>query len=616
MPTHFKTPYLNLSYPFLSFSLLMLFGLLCSAQSEKQSKVSDTTVDKAYSSFRIGIGQSLPAKRFNELIDYFDNYKGIIDEITFFTSGTHPPIPLDVLKRRVTIFKDRMEQARKRGYKAGINVLNTVGHLNENLENSLQGNYTRITDIDANVCMGAFCSNDENYQEQYIKEVYKATALAKPDYIWIDDDVRLQGYGSVSYACFCDKCLDIFTKEYKKKYTRASLKKDLDEGSIEKKLKVRGEWLQHNRNTIARLFRLIEKTVHEVNPKIPLGFMMGDRFYAGYDFENWANILSGRDNIPVMWRPGGGSYDDLSPTGFIAKAHAIGRQVSVLPEKIVSIQSEVENFPYQRLRKSASMVAFEAATYIASGCTGAAFNVLTFYDEPLDEYKPLAEKLLYERPFFDLMSRYLGRTPIVGVQTYWNKNSAIAGNASSGSWFSTGMPSNSYEIYDNGIPVSYIEKNASVTILGKDMVYALSKEEIRKLLSTGVYMSAEVLQQLNDMGFSNMTGFEVIGSENKDRIERLTTHPLNGNFAGRLRDNRQSFWMVPAYTFKKKSEKAEILSELIDYNENIRGDCSMGIFENSLGGRICVAGYYPLTSMGNLSKNSQIKSVFRLAFKR
>ncbi|MEJ7678132.1 MAG: hypothetical protein WKG06_09770 [Segetibacter sp.] len=194
----------------------MLLELLCSAQSEKQSKVSDINIDKAYISFRIGIGQSLPAKRFNELIDYFDNYKGITDEITFFTSGTHPPIPLDVLKQRVTIFKSRMEQARKRGYKAGINVLNTVGHLNENLENSLQGNYTRMTDIDGNICMGAFCSNDEKYQEQYIKEVYEATALAKPDYIWIDDDVRLQGYGPVGYACFCDKCLDIFTKEYKK----------------------------------------------------------------------------------------------------------------------------------------------------------------------------------------------------------------------------------------------------------------------------------------------------------------------------------------------------------------------------------------------------------------
>ena len=37
----------------------------------------------------------------------------------------------------------------------------------------------------------------------------------------------------------------------------------------------------------------------------------------------------------------------------------------------------------------------------------------------------------------------------------------------------------------------------------------------------------------------------------------------------------------------------------------------MGVFENRLGGRICVAGYYPWSYMGNLSKSSQIKNVFR-----
>jgi hypothetical protein len=147
--------------------------------------------------------------------------------------------------------------------------------------------------------------------------------------------------------------------------------------------------------------------------------------------------------------------------------------------------------------------------------------------------------------------------------------------------------------------------------LGKDIVYSLSKEEIKKLLSSAVYMSAEALQQLNDMGFSDLTVFEVVGSENKDRIEKLTTHPLNGDFAGRLRDNRQSFWMVPAYSFKKSNEKAQILSGLIDYTGQIVAECSLGIFENSLGGRICVAGYYPWSFNENLSKSTQMKSVFR-----
>lgn len=600
---------ISVLYNILLFTIFIFIMLSCSTQPEKELQESEK--GKAFISFRIGLGQSLPDKRFNELLNYFDNYKDITSEITFFTSGTHPPIPLDVFNERVSILNSRMDETRERGYKTGINVLNTVGHLNENLPNSLQGNYTRMTDINGNVCMGAFCLNDERYQEEYIKEIYKATAMANPDYIWIDDDVRLQGYGPVGYACFCDNCLDIFAKEYGTKYTRESLKEEMDQGPIDKKLKLRANWLQHNRNSIARLFSLIEKTVHEVKPEIPIGFMTGDRFYAGYDFENWAKILSGPNNIPVMWRPGGGAYNDFSPYGFIAKAHDIGRQVSELPNEVVSIQSEIENFPYQQLRKAANMVAFEAATYIASGCTGAAFNVLTFYDEPLDEYQLLAKKLQNIRPFLDLMVKNLGRIPLVGVRTYWNKNSAIAGNPVNGSWFDSSTPLSSYEIYNIGIPTSYSEKNALVTILGKDIVYSLSKEEIRKLLSSGVYMTAEALQQINDMGFSDLTGFEIIGSETTDRIEKLVEHPLNGSFVGRLRDNRQSFWMTPAYTFKKTNKKAQVLSGLIDYTEKNVGECSMGIFENSLGGRICVAGYYPLTFNENLSKSSQMKSVFR-----
>jgi hypothetical protein len=575
------------------------------------SVYAQVTIDSAFVSFRIGIGQSLTEKRFTELVNYFDKYKGVTSEITFFTSATHPPIPLDTLKKRVSIFKDRMVLARQRGYRTGINVLNTVGHLNENLDNSLHGDYTHMTDIDGRTYDGAYCPNDEKFTEEYIRPVYKATALAKPDYIWIDDDVRLRGYGFISYACFCDHCIDIFATEFGQKYTRAALKKALDEGPVEKKLQVRRNWLQHNRNTMSRLFTMIEKEVHAVDRKIALGFMSSDLYYAGYDFENWSKILEGPYKVPVMWRPGGGAYDDLMPGAFIGKAHSLGRQASALPQDVRSIQSEIENFPYPRFKKSASMVAFEAAAYIAAGCTGAAYNVLTFYDEPLDEYEPLAAALQHVRPFLNLMTKHLGRTPLTGAFSYWNKNSEIAGNPVDGSWFNSKTPVSSMELYENGIPATYSQEHASVTMMTKDMIYALSKEEIKKLLSGAIYIDGDALQQLNDLGYADLTGFEVARVENKDRIERLTAHPLNGSFAGRLRDNRQSFWMVPAYTFKKRNEKAQILSELCDYTNKTVGACTMGIFENSIGGRICVAGYYPWVSMGNLAKNTQIKSVFR-----
>ena len=334
-------------------------------------------------------------------------------------------------------------------------------------------------------------------------------------------------------------------------------------------------------------------------------------FFEGYDFDNWAEILSGQNHVPVMWRPGGGYYNDINTSGLIGKSNDIGRQVSVLPSDVVSIQSEIENFPYQRLKKAANIVALEACSHIAAGCTGAAFNVLSQYNEPLTEYEPLLAKLHESRPFFDLMAKNLGRSPITGIQTFWNKDSYATGKLDNGNWTSSGNPVVNHEFTDIGLPICYSNNNAVVTILGKDNIYALSKDEIGNLLSGGVYMDAETLQQLNDLGFGELTGFEIVGSSEIDRIEKFTNNPLNGEFAGRERDNRQSFWKCTAYELKTTNNNAQVLAGLIDYTGQQVAPCTMGVFENKLGGRVCVAGYYPWTFMENLSKSTQMKTVFR-----
>lgn len=594
-------------------SIFILFS--CTRVADKQdtpmksANSTDVKIEKAFISFRIGIPLWISETRCNELFDLFDKNKGVTDEITFFISVTHAPLPLYVIKERTAILKERMVQVRKRGYRTDINILTTIGHHEENLENSLKGNYSCMTNIDGQVCHGSFCPNNENMRE-YIRDIYQLTTQANPDYIWIDDDVRF-GHMPIGYGCFCDNCLNIFENETGIKYTGESLKKAFNEGQAEEKLKIREAWLKHNRNAISYLFELIEKTVHDINPTLPLGFMTGDRFFEGYDFENWAKVLSGPNHAQVIWRTGGGYYQDTNTNELVGKSHDIGRQVSVLPEEVVSIQSEIGNFPYQRLKKAARIVALEACSHIASGCTGAAFNVLTLYDEPLDEYEPLVAKLHESRQFFDLMAKTLGRSPISGIQTFWNKNSYITGLLADGNWINSWNPLFSHEFYDIGLPICYSGKNAQVTILGKDNIFTLSKDEIRSLLSGGVYMDAEALRQLNEMGFGELTGFEVMGSETKDRIEKFANHPLNGKFVGREHDNRQSFWNSAAYTLKKTSENAQVLSSLIDYTGKQVSDCTMGIFENKLGGRICVAGYYPWNFMGNLSKSSQAKSVFR-----
>ena len=598
---------------FVALSFLGLIGCGPSMRSSNSTAVStgptNPKIDKASISFRIGVPLWSSQKRFEEVLNLFDKYKGVTDEISFFTSATHPPIPIDVFRERAGILKARMAEARKHGYKAGINILSTIGHHNENLDNSLKGDYINMTNIDGQICKGSFCPNDDRVRE-YVRIIYELTAKANPDYIWVDDDVRF-GHMPIGLGCFCDNCLSVFQKELGVKYARESLKSAFNDGETEQKLKVRAEWLQHNRNTISRLFTLIEQTVHKISPDMQIGFMTGDRFYEGYDFDNWAKILAGPKHTPVMWRPGGGYYNDNTTSELVGKSHDVGRQVSVLPQDVVSIQSEIENFPYQRLKKAANSVALEACSHIAAGCTGAAFNVLSFYDEPLDEYEPLMAKLSESRPFFDLMASTLGRSPISGIHTFWNKDSYITGKIEEGNWLSAGNPVVNHDLYSIGLPASYSGNASKVTILGKDNVLALPKFVIKILLEGGVYMDAQALNQLNKMGFGELTGFEPAGSDNVDRIEKFTNDPLNGIYSGHQRDNRQSFWKSEAWTLRRTDEKARFISSLVDYSGKDVSECTSGVFENKLGGRICVSGYYPWTFMENQSKGSQMKSVFR-----
>jgi hypothetical protein len=165
-------------------------------------------IEKAFISFRIGTPQWLPDQRYRELLALFEKYKGVTDEITFFTSFTHPNLPLEEMKRRCEILAQRIVQARALGYRSGINVLSTMGHHEENLPNSLAGDYTPVTDIGGGVSRGSLCPNDPNLQD-YVRQIYQLTAAANPDYIWVDDDVRLMGHMPVGLTCFCNHCLEV-----------------------------------------------------------------------------------------------------------------------------------------------------------------------------------------------------------------------------------------------------------------------------------------------------------------------------------------------------------------------------------------------------------------------
>ncbi len=109
------------------------------------------------------------------------------------------------------------------------------------------------------------------------------------------------------------------------------------------------------------------------------------------------------------------------------------------------------------------------------------------------------------------------------------------------------------------------------------------------------------------------TGFSVVRFHEVDCTEELLSHDLNGPYAGCRRDCRQSFrgWSVPAAERLPTSAAAQPLSRLIDYGDQTVAACGSGVFENALGGRVFVGGYFPWTYLQNLSRATQLKAVVR-----
>jgi len=588
----------------------MLAGASSAAAQTGNLAMAGDDIEKAFVCFRIGVPLWLEEARFTELLDLFDRHRPVTDEITLFTSETHPPLPLPVMLERAPILKARMEAARARGYRSGINILATIGHHEENLPHSLSGDYTPMTDPSGKVCRGTLCPNDERLRA-YIGEIYAAMANAKPDYLWIDDDVRLWGHSPIGPGCFCDRCVQLFSERSGQAFTRDTLREALSSGPRLEKLLLRKAFLQHNRDTIGELFRFIEGVVHGVAPDLPLGFMTGERYFEGYGFDAWADILAGPKRCEVRWRPGGGNYRDERLSELTDKAHDIGRQCAILPLDVRCIESEVESFPYQRLKKSAHATALEAAAYIASGCTGTAFNVLSMYDEPLGEYEPLVARLQEARPFLDLLARTQGRAPALGIHCGWGKDAYLANNPD-GPWFNgPGVPAHCNEIWATGLPAAYHADHAPVTAWSGDQVIALTDAQIRAALASAVYMDGLALNRLNELGYGALTGFEVAEVRPVDCIEEMTDHPINGAFAGRRRNGRQSFWAYPAHLLRPAADGAQAVSRYVDYTYRETAPCSLGVYENSEGGRVCVGGYYPWDQLQNLSKSSQLKALMR-----
>jgi len=566
-------------------------------------------------SLRVHLAQSLSENRFEELLAMLKNHRGFVDELAFFTHSIHPVEPLAMLEPVLEMLTKRMQRAREEGYRAGLNFLSTLGHIDEYLHYGLKGGFTRMTGINGLQAEGSFCPNDTNYQ-MFLRRVFTRLANTKPDFIWTDDDVQMGGHmGGLpgKLPCFCANCVRLFNEANGTTHTRESLHIAFDEGSRDEKKKIRRAWILQNGISIHKLLSLVEETIHSIRPGIPLGRMQHNLFYEGYDLIGDVQALSGSGQVPVKFRPGGGGYPNPADIG--RQTLAIGRHVGFIPDDVVDIQTEIEHWPYEPLSVNASITVLQTAAFIAAGSTGAAYNILKVHDEPFEEFEPMVRELTRGRPFYDLLVRTLDRRHPKGIFPGWNRFSMVGDNLAGGPWGEGGsnkaISENPLQIFGMGLPPAFTVDDANVTLLSGDLVLSLEQNDIERILAGGVYLDGTALTRLNELGFASLTGFTVDAWVEKNCAEIMSDHPLNGATVGRRRDCIQSFWPNPCAVLSGLDSGSQILARKIERSGVMPSFACMGAFENRLGGRVVVAGYSPWTYLQSKAKTIQIKKLFR-----
>ena len=538
-------------------------------------------------SYRIGYPCWQPDEGFEQLLSVIQKWKNAVDEIALFIDYSHHGYyPLEEYEALVPLLKSRMQAIRDAGIPGvGINILCSIGHLDEGFDWLTRPPFQTMVGHDGSTSISCMCMRAPEYMP-YLKAKYTILAQAKPDFIWVDDDIRMRHHG-VEFPCFCHNCVETFNRRTKNAFTRESLVKALDS---DRNGDLRREFLQYNNEALQNIMTAIREAVHAVDPGIKLGLMTGGvpgNSYSLADQEGYLKALGAE-----MIRPGGGFYTDEQPMLLIDKAVNTSVQ-NAYAQEIPDNQYELEDFP-DPTRKSVHMHLMEFATAFMAGCNGIAVDNVIVPSMPYE----LMDAFANTRSMWDQMVDAMKGMHMRGYYPALILDCEAAPNITHSIFSNGAMEAYGREISLTGAGIAWtaLQKDAEVCVISGDMMAAVPKEEIPELFSRGVLMDTDALKHLIARGYGDLAGCVPGKGYHSGLVERYEQHPVNGQAAGILRNVYMNFWDRSGITIHELEpmEGAEVMSSF-ETITGVKCGAASTAYENRLGGRVAVLGYFPWT---------------------
>jgi hypothetical protein len=565
------------------------------------------TNSKLTLSWRIGLMQWETDEAFEHLLELLREHRTVVDEVALFETITHHLyIPLADYAKRMELAERRLDALRQAGIPSvGINVLTTIGHINEGWSYMPALPFQAMVGHDGSVSTGCACPNTPEMRA-YVRAKYELVARTRPDFIWVDDDIRMHHHG-VAWGCFCPTCLALFAKRAGKYFPREELVKAFD---APEQGHLRELWVEQNIATIESLLAEVGNTISKTDAKIATGLMtagVGWTTYSGQAFERWFTALGA-----TKARPGGGFYTDAAPLEMLEKALECGRQRVLLPTSLTDVQYELENFPYQRLKKSAQAVVSESSLALAYGLNGVAFNMLGMSPSFEDSQQWIAA-IPAARPLWEQWVAHTVGLPTAGLWPAWSPQLMARRTVRSGENWLGSAPQHNINLPkvlgDIGLPLAVDAPGCGVVLCGR-VAEAFSDAELKDILAGGVLMDSTALELLTARGLGHLTGVRIATRLDNGLMERFTQDELNGRAAGELRDARIEFWgnaRGMGDVLEPLTDGVRILTTIEDYFYRVQGP-GMTAFENELGGRVVVMGYAPWIFIQSVGKRLQLQN--------
>ena len=595
---------------------VLLGGVLATIAAMGTMTASAAVSSGAATTWRVGGGMWMKDESFAQMLDFFKGHR-VKGKVAMFVATGHSPGKLELLKKQIDVLKVRCAQLRALGYEAGPNILCTIGQGKEamDLMENVPG-AQRLVGSKGDVSCCRHCLRDPVWREKYVKPLYEMLAKAEPDFIWMDDDLRLIWNDVPGPGCFCPSCLKLMKDRLGFTGTHADLPAffaDPKDGAARR----RG-LLDLNRAAFADLYGYVEKTVHAVNPKITMGMMDGGNgpsWIDGHGYDTNAKALS-PDGRKLYCRPGGGFYRESDTLeSMVGKANGVGYECAWLPS-FCQPESEIELHPKEMLYKSVATLVNESLVYIVAGAKGTAWNFFPNLDEEyVEAVFPRVDAAVAAQAKADAFVAAANGARPRGVWNGYGRYGFVGNRCGGrrGEWFELDWDQQKFdgsELQWIGIPIAYREEDADVIAPSEYAVWSWTDEEAKRHLSKGLYLSDGAVAALVERGYGEYVGFTAGEELPMDLCASYVRHPLvDDRLVGKIRTSCASFLKGTAHALVPR-DGAQV-SEVGLVHGKVVAPCVAGTFVNKLGGRIYANGFFPYARLSQMTAGQHFKRIFR-----